>query len=109
MSNEFDPELRRLFAESSEPLDGGEFGARVLIEIEKARRVQLWRRLGSAAAALVILALAMPRLAPMLVGAVEQAGRLSFAAATFQTTPAGWAVSLTVGAVVFARTRYSRR
>jgi hypothetical protein len=109
MSNELDPELRRLFAEHQERLDHGPFLARVAKELDRARRARLMRQLAALAVVLVVVVVAFPWLASTAAGAMEQAGRLSLAAGSFLVTPVGWVASMILGAYILMRMRYSRR
>jgi hypothetical protein len=109
MSNELDPELRRLFAEREERLDHGPFLVRIATEIDRARRVRLMRQLAALAVVLVVVAAAFPWLAPVSAAVMEQAGRLSLAAGSFLVTPVGWVVSMILAAYILMRVRYSRR
>jgi hypothetical protein len=107
MSNELDPDLLRLFAD--QPLEEGAFVAAVLARIERARRLRLLRQAGTAAAALLLIAVNLSWLGSHAGAAIHATGRLSLAAAGFLVTPAGWAVSMVLGAWVLARLRVSRR
>jgi hypothetical protein len=109
MSNEWDPELTRAFAQAREPLAGDAFTAALLSKIERAQRLRLWRQIFTIAAVLGLAALNMRLVLETTAGAVRYIGEASSTSVDFLITPWGWAASLLIGAWILLRTRPSRR
>jgi len=109
MLNEWDPELTRAFAQAREPLADAAFTAALLLKIERARRLRLWRQILTIGAVLGLVALNMRPILETTAGAVRYVGEVSPVSADFLTTPWGWAASMLIGAWILLRTRPSRR
>ena len=109
MSNEWDPELTRAFAQAREPLAGDAFTAALLSKIERARRLRLWRQIFTIATVLGLAALNMRLVLETTAGAARYISEVSPTSADFLITPWGWAASLLIGAWILLRTRPSRR
>jgi hypothetical protein len=108
MSDDFDSQLRQLFADSREPMDADAFVASVQLQIERSRRLRMWGQLLAVAAALIALALNLSWALPKAAWLVEAAGERSSAGAGLLVTPLGWAASMIAGGYVLWRTRAAR-
>jgi hypothetical protein len=109
MFDDFDPDLGRVFAQAHEPLGGDEFMAQVLRKMARAQRARMLRRVLVAAALVIIAALNGRWVLDAAAASVRFAGDFSPAQMEMLTSPAGWAVSMLVGAWVLFRLRPSRR
>jgi hypothetical protein len=109
MTNELDPDLTRLFAQTREPLADDLFTANLLLKIERARRVRLWRQILAIVAVAVVVSLNIRPVLEKTAAAVRLVGDFSPAYADLLITPWGWAISMLVGIWVVLRTRPSRR
>jgi hypothetical protein len=109
MSDEFDRELARRFAESRAPLEAGPFVAQILEKVERARRVRFWFRLLPVALALLVVSLNLSACLAKAALLVHFTGEYSLRAAEFFVTPLGWAVSMIIGAWVLVRARWAAR
>ena len=109
MTNELDPDLARLFAQSRAPLADDSFMANLLLNIERARRARLWRRIFAIAAVATVGLLNMRLVLEKTAAAVRLIGDSSPAFTDMLITPWGWAGSMLVGIWVVLRTRPSRR
>ena len=109
MSNEWDTELVRAFAQAREPLAGDRFMADLLLKIERARRMRMWLQIFAIVAVLVLVSLHMPLVLEETAGAVRFVGDFSPTSTDLLITPRGWAVSMLIGMWVLLRTRPSRR
>lgn len=109
MFNDWDPELTKAFARAREPLAGDRFTANLLLKIERARRIRMWRQIFAVVAAVIIASLNMPLVLEMIASAVRFAGDFSPTSAELLITPWGWAASMLIGVWVLFRTRPSRR
>jgi hypothetical protein len=109
MVNESDADLMRVFAEAREPLADEEFVRRTLLHIERGRRAHWWRRLLGLAVVAVLVAMNLRWTVGATVTLVGAVGDYSPAYSQWMISPAGWAVSLVVGAWVVLRYRPSRR
>jgi hypothetical protein len=109
MFDELDPDLAKAFAQERGSLGGDEFMAKVLLNIERARRARM-RRWALAVAVLGVLAALNMRLVLDTAAAVVRfVGDFSPADMDMMISPAGWAVSMLIGTWVLFRTRPSRR
>jgi hypothetical protein len=104
MADELDAELTRLFAHAREPLTDGEFVARVVAKIERARRARLWRQLLAIAAVVIVASLNLSIVLEKTALLVHAVGEFSSAYAELFITPAGWAMSMLIGALALLRT-----
>jgi hypothetical protein len=109
MSNELDPVLVKAFAQAREPLADGEFTAKLLLKIERARRISLWRQILVVAAVALVAGLNVGPVLETTADLVRLAGALPAAYANLLISPWGWAASLLIGAWIMFRTRPSRR
>jgi hypothetical protein len=109
MVDESDAGLVRLFAEAREPLRDEEFVRSVSLHIERSRRAQ-WRRrsLGLAVVAAVV-SINLRWILDTTATMVDAAGDFSLAYSEWMISPAGWVVSVGLGAWVVLRYRPSRR
>lgn len=89
-TEQFDPQLRRLFAHAREPLAGDAFLAAVLRRVMRERRSRYRRRLIAAAVLFLIACSELPVLLAKTALIVRFLGEYS-------TTPVGWAVSMMIG------------
>ena len=109
MVNESDADLMRVFAAAREPLADEEFVKKSMLNIERKRRAEWLRRwLG-----FVVVAVLVPMNLRWILGAtatlVAAVGDEWPAYSEWMISPAGWTVSLVVGAWVVLRCRPSRR
>jgi hypothetical protein len=109
MFNELDPELSRAFAQAREPLADAPFLAKLLLRIERARRIRWCGQILAIAAVVVIVSLNLRLVLQSTAAAVRFAGDLSPANMPLLITPWGWAVSMLIGIWIVLRTRPSRR
>jgi hypothetical protein len=109
MFNELDPELSRAFAQAREPLADAPFLAKLLLRIERARRIRWCGQILAIAAVVVIVSLNLRLVLETTAAAVRFAGDLSPANMPLLITPWGWAVSMLIGIWIVLRTRPSRR
>ena len=109
MVDELDAELARAFARAREPMVDDAFVARLLLKIERARRVRLLCRISAIVAVMIILSLITPLVLEGTAAVVRFIGDNSPSYAELLITPGGWAVSMLVGAWVVFRSRPSRR
>jgi hypothetical protein len=107
--DDLDPDLTRLFAQAREPLADDLFMANLMLKIERARRVRMWRQILAIVAVAVVVSFNMRQVLEKTAAAVRLVGDLSPAYADMLITPWGWAVSMLVGIWVVLRTRPSRR
>jgi hypothetical protein len=109
MSNDWDPELTRVFAIAREPLDDGPFTARLLQKIDGERRRRLWRQILAAAAVVLFVALNLRSVLDETAAAIRLAADAAPAYTEWVISPWSWAGSMLIGAWVVLRTRRSRR
>jgi hypothetical protein len=109
MSNEWDPELTKAFAQAREPLAGDRFMANLLLKIERKRRIRMWLQIFAVVTVLGLVSLNMPLVLEKTAAAVRFVGDFSPTSAELLITPRGWAVSMLIGVWVLLRTRPSRR
>jgi hypothetical protein len=109
MSNDWDPELARVFARAREPLGEEVFMATLLQKIERARRRRLWRQILTAAAVVLIIVVNLRLVLDETASAVRLAADAVPAYTEWVISPWGWAGSMLIGAWVVLRTRPSRR
>jgi hypothetical protein len=108
MSNDWDPELGRLFARAREPLGDDLFMAALLQKLERLRRRRLWRQIFVAAAVVLIAAV---NLRPVLDATADTVRLLVDAAPAYSqwvASPWCWALSMLIGGWVVLRARRSR-
>jgi hypothetical protein len=109
MSNEWDPELAKVFAQASEPLAGDRFMAKLLLKIERKRRIRMWLQILAVVAVVGFVSLNMPWVLEKTARLVRLAGDFSPIHAEVLITPWGWAASMLFGIGVLLSTRPSRR
>jgi hypothetical protein len=109
MIDESDTDLARLFAEAREPLRDEEFVRKTMLQIERSRRAQWWRRLLGLAVAAVLVSMNLRWVLGTTATVVGAVGDYSPAYSEWMISPAGWAVSLSLGAWVMLRYWPSRR
>jgi predicted lysophospholipase L1 biosynthesis ABC-type transport system permease subunit len=109
MSDELDPVLARAFAQAREPLADGEFMAKLMMKIDRARRIRLWRQIVVIAAFALLAGLNAGPVLETTADVVRLAGTLPPAYADLFVSPWGWALSGLIGAWVVFRTRPTRR
>jgi hypothetical protein len=109
MFDELDPQLTRAFAQAREPLAEAPFIAKLLLRIERARRIRLWGQILAIAAGVLIVSLNLRLVLEGTAAAIRFAGDMSVTTLAWLLTPGGWAVSLLIGVWIVLRTRPSRR
>jgi hypothetical protein len=109
MLNEWDPELTKAFAQAREPLAGDQFMAKLLLKIERKRRIRMWLQIFAIVAVVITVSLNMPLVLEKMASAVRFAGDFSPTYTELLITPWGWAASMLIGVWVLFRTRPSRR
>jgi hypothetical protein len=109
MSNDWDPELTKVFARACEPLDDYVFTATLLQKLNRVRRRRLWRQIFVAAAVLLIVAVNLRPVLDETADAVRTVAEAVPAYTDLLVSPWGWAESMLIGAWVILRTRRSRR
>jgi hypothetical protein len=109
MADESDADLMRVFAEAREPLADEEFIRKTLLNIERKRRAQWSRRVLGLAVVAVLASMNLRWLLGATATLVGAVGDYSPAYSEWMISPAGWAVSLGLGAWVVLRYRPSRR
>ena len=109
MVDESDADLVRLFAEAREPLRDDEFVRRLMLQIERSRRAEWRRRLLGLAVVAAMVSINMRWIVDTTATVVRAVGEYSPAYSEWMISPAGWAVSVGLGAWVALRYRPSRR
>ena len=109
MMDEWDPQLMRAFAQARDPLAEDAFVAKLLQNIERARRIRLARQIFAITAALGFVSLNMRLVGEQTVAALQVVADTASTLVDLLMTPWGWAASMLIGAWVVLRTRPSRR
>jgi hypothetical protein len=109
MSDELDPKLLALFAESHEPLHEAEFMRAFLAKLERARRTRLMWRIGMVVAVVLAAVWIMPAVLDETASVVRTIGEESTIYAPLLVSPWGWVVSTLIGLVIIFRTGAMRR
>lgn len=109
MVHESDADHTRLFAEAREPLRDDEFVRTLMLQIERRRWAHWWRRLLGLAVIAVLVSMNLRWILGTTATVVRAVGDYSPAYSTWMISPAGWAVSVGLGAWVVLRYRPSRR
>ena len=109
MSNDWDPELSRVFGRAREPLGDDLFTATLLQKIDRMRRRRLWRQILVTAAVVLIVAVNLRTVLDETAGAMRMVAEAAPAYAQWMISPWGWTGSMLIGAWVVLRTRRSRR
>jgi hypothetical protein len=109
MADEPNADLERMFSEAREPLADEEFVRKLMLRIERSRRVQWWRRLFGLAVVAVVVSINLRWILGRTATVVRAVGDYSPAYSAWMISPGGWAVSLALGAWVVLHYRPSRR
>jgi hypothetical protein len=109
MSDDLDPKLLALFAESREPLHDTVFMSAFLLKLERAHRLRLMSRIGMIVAAVFAAAWIMPSVLHATAAVARVVGEGSTVHAPLLLSPWGWLVSTLIGLAVIFRTGAMRR
>jgi hypothetical protein len=109
MVDESDTDLARLFADAREPLRDEEFVRKLMLQIERSRRAQWWRRSMGLAVAAIVVSMNLRWVLGTTATVVRAVGDYSPAYSAWMISPGGWAVSVGLGMWVVLRYRPSRR
>ena len=108
MSNDWDPELTRAFAQAREPLGDDLFMAALLQKLDRRRRRRLWRQIVVAAAVVLIVAVNLRAVLDATADAVRAVADAAPAYTEWVASPWCWAASVFIAAWVVLRARRSR-
>ena len=108
MGDELDPKLLAAFAHARGNLPDTDFVARVLERIERQQRRAFCQHTALVIAALALLTFAAPSILTATAAALSFVTERSGDYSSLLLTPAGWAVSLCVGALVLRRSLRTR-
>lgn len=108
MSNDWDPELSKVFARAREPLGDDLFMATLLQKFDRLRRRRLWRQILAAAAVVLIVAVNLRAVLDATADAVRRVADGAPVYAEWVASPWCWAASMLIGAWVVLRARRSR-
>jgi hypothetical protein len=109
MSEELDPKLLALFADTHEPHHSAEFAAAFLTRMERARRKRTTSRIAMTVIAIFAGAWVMPSVLDQSAVVVRAIGEHSMSYTPLLISPWGWAVSMLIGLAVIIRTGGLRR